>query len=226
MAESKEYFDIAPFIDHTLLKPVATEEEIVKLCQEAIEHRFASVCVPPCYVKRAREVVRKTPVALGTVIGFPLGYQVFDIKMRETQKAIKQGAREIDAVINLAELKSGNYKKVKNEIEELSWLTQDEGCLLKVIIETAYLTRPEMERICEICAGSDVDYVKTSTGFAHAGAQAEDVRFLRQILPADIKIKASGGIKTYEQALELLNSGAERIGTSAGLDIIRYVQIS
>ena len=216
----KEIFDLAPFIDHTLLKPISTEDEIAKLCQEGKQYRFASVCVPPVFVKQAAKDLKKAKIEISTVIGFPLGYNLLEVKMLEARKALKHGASELDVVMNLAEFKSGNFKKVMKEMNELSWFIHDEGARIKYIIETAYLDQDEMFRICEMALKTELDFIKTSTGYASSGAKLEDVKFLRANLPSFIKIKASGGIKTYQQAFEFVNSGADRIGTSNGIELV------
>ncbi|MFC5269072.1 deoxyribose-phosphate aldolase [Adhaeribacter terreus] len=213
--------NLAAYIDHTLLRPDATQEQILQLCAEAREHQFAAVCVPPCYVRTAKEALAETSVNIATVIGFPLGYSLADVKFFETHKALAQGATEIDMVINVAAFKSGHFSEVQEEIEQLSTLCHFKNAVLKVIVETALLTEEELVQICEMCAGANVDYVKTSTGFASRGASVRDVEIMRANLPEHIKIKASGGIKTREFALELIAAGADRIGTSSGVALMQ-----
>lgn len=212
--------NLASYIDHTLLRPDATQEQILTLCEEARRFNFAAVCVPPCYVKTAREALAETPVNIASVIGFPLGYSLTDVKFFETHKALAHGATEIDMVINVAAFKSGHYGEVQEEIEQLSTLCHFKNAVLKVIVETALLTTDELVRICNMCAAANVDYVKTSTGFSTRGASLEDVRIMRENLPEHIKIKASGGIKTKEFALELIVAGANRLGTSSGVALL------
>jgi deoxyribose-phosphate aldolase len=218
----KEFFDISGYIDHTVLKPTVTEETVIKICQEARENKFASVCIPPVFVKLASRELKKSKVNVCTVIGFPLGYNHPDIKKAEVRKAMKQGAEELDIVVNLTDFKSGKYKKFRKEVDELSWLIHDDGGIVKFILETANLSQEELKIMCDLFSETEVDYVKTSTGFAEKGAQLEDVIYLRKNLPAEIKIKASGGIKSYQDAFSFITNGADRIGTSSGLEIISY----
>jgi len=213
--------DLASFIDHTALKPFVTEEQIIQLCAQAAQYRFKAVCVPPCYVPLATEYLKTQQTAVCTVIGFPLGYQTFSVKRMEAEEALKQGASEIDLVINISQFKSGKYAEVLLEIEQITQLVHSHGALIKIIIETAYLSKEEIQKICEICAEAGVDFVKTSTGFAPYGAKVEDVRWMRQQLPGHIRIKASGGIQTLEQAQELIAAGASRLGTSSGIEIMQ-----
>jgi deoxyribose-phosphate aldolase len=212
--------NIASKIDHTLLKADCTQNDIINLCKEAIENNFYSVCVPPSYVKLASEVLSETEVKVCTVIGFPLGYQTTGNKLFEADEAIAAGATEVDMVVNISAFKSGNMPVITNEINRMTLMVQQKKALLKVIIETAYLNREEIKSLCEICAKAKVDFVKTSTGYAERGATVEDVVFMRSILPPSVSIKASGGIKTKEDAVKLLEAGAERLGTSSGVKII------
>ena len=215
---------LAPLLDHTLLRPEATEAHIRQLCREAQAHGFASVCVPPSYVALADGLLANTPVAVGTVIGFPLGYAERRVKYREAEIALADGATELDMVINIGALKSGQPALVQAEIQDLAKLCHVHDALLKVIIETALLTAAEMAQVCALCADADEeatpDYVKTSTGFASRGASVEDVLLLRRLLPAHIKIKASGGIRTRAAAEALVAAGADRIGTSNGVAMV------
>lgn len=209
------------YIDHTNLKPTATETEIRKLCAEAYEHRFRTVCVPPSYVLYASDILAGSPVKVCTVIGFPLGYNSLAVKVTEAEKAIEDGATELDMVINLARFKSMAYLSVREEIATLAGLTQSQGALLKVIIETAYLDETEIRIACELCIEAKADFVKTSTGFGPTGAALEQVKLIRSLLTDSMQVKASGGIKTYEQALAFIEAGATRIGTSSGIDIVK-----
>ncbi|MBK0401449.1 deoxyribose-phosphate aldolase [Adhaeribacter sp. BT258] len=213
--------NLAAYIDHTLLRPDATQEQILSLCAEAKAYNFAAVCVPPCYVKTAKEALAETSVNIASVIGFPLGYSLTDVKFFETHKALAHGASEIDMVINVAAFKSGHFSEVQDEIEQLSTLCHFKNAVLKVIVETALLTEKELVQVCEMCAVANVDYVKTSTGFASRGAGLRDVEIMRANLPENIKIKASGGIKTREFALELIAAGANRLGTSSGIALMQ-----
>jgi len=214
--------NLSSYIDHTLLSPVARETDIRKLCEEAWIHQFKAVCVAPTYVAYTKEMLEFCPVKIeiATVIGFPLGYSTLETKIVEVQNALTDGASELDVVMNISQFKSMAYLSVREEIRRLSEIVHENKGLLKLIIETAYLDSFELYTACEICAEAGVDFVKTSTGFAPGGAEIETVRKMRSILPAEIKIKASGGIKTYEQAMAFVEAGADRIGTSAGVNIV------
>ena len=212
---------LAATLDHTLLRPDCTEAQIVQLCQEARLHGFASACVPPCYVPVAARELSGSGVAVCTVIGFPLGYVNSRVKFREAEIALTEGATELDMVLNVSWLKSGQYEAVQAEIEDLADLAEVNSALLKVIIETALLTEAELETAARLCAEAGAHFVKTSTGFASRGASVADVELLRRVLPAHVRIKASGGIRTREQALALLAAGADRLGTSNSLAIIQ-----
>jgi deoxyribose-phosphate aldolase len=212
---------IAATLDHTLLRPDCTEEQIMQLCQEARQHGFASACVPPYYVPVAARELNGSGVAVCTVIGFPLGYNSPRVKFREAEIALAEGATELDLVLNISALKSGQLDAVKAEVEDIADLTEVHDAVLKVIIETALLTEAEMETAARLCAEAGANFVKTSTGFASRGASVADVELLRRVLPAGIRIKASGGIRTREQALALLAAGADRLGTSNSLLLIQ-----
>ena len=207
-------------IEHTILKPDTMESDIKKLCEEAIEHGFFGVCVPPYFVKYASIILKDSSVKIVTVTGFPLGYNTTPAKVEEARKAMDEGAHEIDMVMNIAALKNNDLNFVQNDIQSVATLVQLKGCKLKVIIETALLSNEEKVKACEICAKVGVDFVKTSTGFASSGAKLKDIELMRKNLPASIKIKASGGIKTKEQAKDLVKAGADRLGTSSGPDLI------
>ena len=208
------------YIDHTLLRPDATETQIRKLCAEADTHQFAAVCVPPCYVNLAFELLNNTRVNVASVVGFPLGYTTFTNKVNECHDVIARGANEIDAVLNIAALKTGNTDFVFKELMALSDVCKAGQAKLKVIIETALLTPAEIEEACQLCAQAGADMVKTSTGFASRGATLADVQLMRRVLPEKVKIKAAGGIKTYTLAKQLIEAGADRIGTSSGLQLM------
>ena len=212
--------NLAPHLDHTLLRPDCTADQIRQLCREASEYGFASVCVPPCFVALAAEALAGTAVAVGTVVGFPLGYQDSRTKFREAEYAIEAGATELDMVINMAWLKSGNVAQVEEEIEDLADLAHVHDALLKVIIETALLTEAEIVLAAQLCVEAGADFVKTSTGFASRGASVADVELLRANLPAKMRIKASGGIRTRASALALLAAGADRIGSSNSVALL------
>ncbi len=203
--------EILSHVDHTQLKAYAAWEDIKKLCEEALELHTASVCVPPCYVKRIKEAYPDLNIC--TVIGFPLGYSVTEAKAAETKKALEDGAGEIDMVINITDVKNGDYDAVEREIRTLKEITGEK--ILKVIIETCYLTEGEKIRLCEIVTRAKADYIKTSTGFGTAGASLEDIRLFREHIGSDVKMKAAGGIRTKEDMEAYLKEGCERIGSSA-----------
>ena len=210
--------NIASYIDHTLLKPIATREDIKKLCEEAKEYNFASVCVNPCWVSYASKLLAGSAVKVCTVIGFPLGANDSSVKAFETKTAIEQGAGEVDMVINIGALKAADYETVKNDIEAVRKASA--GKILKVIIETSYLTDEEKQKVCEICAACGVDFVKTSTGFSSNGATEHDVALMAKAAGEKVRVKASGGIRTREDALKMIKAGASRLGTSAGIKIV------
>ncbi len=209
---------IASIIDHTLLKPNATREEIEKLCKEAREYSFASVCVNPVYVSTSASLLMDSSVKVCTVIGFPLGSTTSIVKVIEARDAIANGADEIDMVINIGALKSGNDDLVLDDIKAVRKAT--DGKILKVIIETAYLTEEEKIKACKISKEAKADFVKTSTGFAPTGAKVEDVMLMRKIVGEDMGVKASGGIKDIKIAEEMVKAGATRLGTSSGIAIV------
>ena len=198
--------NLAKYIDHTILKATATKEDVAKLCDEAVRYGFASVCVNPFWVGMCSDLLKGSGVKVCTVIGFPL----------EANLAIKQGAEEVDMVINIGALKSGMLDVVRNDISAVR--EASEGTVLKVIIETSYLTDEEKETVCKICAECGVDFVKTSTGFSDAGAKAEDVKLMAKA--SGLKVKASGGIRSKADALKMIEAGASRLGTSAGVKIV------
>ncbi|HRE51657.1 MAG TPA: deoxyribose-phosphate aldolase [Flavitalea sp.] len=212
---------IAACIDHTLLKPTASAEEIDALCREAKAYGFAAVCVPPPFVRRAAGLLADSKTKIATVIGFPFGYSTAKAKLAETLQAIEDGADELDAVINLIALKNSDWDYLAEEIALLIPVIRREGRILKVIIESGVLTDEEIIRCCEIYAKAGVDFLKTSTGYAQKGASAEHVQLLRRHLPSAIKIKASGGIRDYAFARQLLAAGADRLGCSAGVTIVK-----
>ena len=205
-------------IDHTLLKQDATPEQILKLCEEAKEYDFMSVCVNPAYVPLAAEALKGSSVKVCTVIGFPLGMNLTKTKVEEAQLCIKQGADEIDMVINVGMLKSGNDDYVEAEIAELKAVAGER--VLKVIIETCLLTDEEKVRVCRLAKNAGADFVKTSTGFSTGGATVHDVRLMRETVGPEMGVKASGGVRTHEDLLAMVEAGANRIGTSNGTKII------
>ena len=202
--------EILKHIDHTLLKAVSDEKGILDICKEAVEHKTASVCIPPSYVKLAKEKFPSLNVC--TVIGFPLGYSTTAVKVFETEDAVKNGADEIDMVINIGDVKNGSFDKVTEEISAVRKAAG--GKILKVIIETCYLTEEEKIRLCKCVTDGGADYIKTSTGFGTAGAQKEDIVLFKNNIGKDVKIKAAGGIRTKEAMEEFIELGCDRIGTS------------
>ena len=203
--------ELLQHIDHTLLKPFATWEQITKLCGEAVENHTASVCVPPCYVGKIRQ--NYPDLKICTVIGFPLGYETTEGKIADTVKCLEDGADEIDMVINICDVKNGNFDAVAEEIAKIRKAT--EGKVLKVIIETCYLTQEEKTRLCRIVTDAKADYIKTSTGFGDAGATMDDILLFKREIGKDVRIKAAGGIRTARQAEEYILNGCDRVGASA-----------
>ncbi|MCR3761786.1 deoxyribose-phosphate aldolase [Clostridium felsineum] len=211
--------EIANIIDHTALKPDTTKEQILKLIEEAKKYKFASVCVNPRWVKLASMELKGSKVKVCTVIGFPLGASTTETKVFETKNAIENGAEEVDMVISIGDLKNENNDYVKRDIEEVV-KTAKEKAIVKVIIETCLLTDEEKIRVCKLAKDAGADFVKTSTGFSTAGAKAEDIELMRKTVGDNMGVKASGGIHTREEALQMINSGATRIGASASITII------
>ena len=207
------------YIDHTLLKAAATEDEIVQLCQEARENNFMSVCVNPSNVALSYDSLRGCDVKVCTVIGFPLGATTTKTKVFETIEAIENGALEVDMVVNVGAIKSENWDYVKNDIEEVAIAAKGKA-LLKVIIETCLLTDEEKVRVCAICKMIGVDFVKTSTGFSTGGATVEDVALMRKVVGSEVGVKASGGVKDEASAKAMIEAGANRLGTSSGIAIL------
>jgi deoxyribose-phosphate aldolase len=207
-------------IEHTLLKPYCSVADVEKLCAEAVEHNFYGVCVIPYFVRNAKNFLKGSNVKLITVVGFPFGYNHTPAKVEEVKKVIDAGADEIDMVMNVAALKNGDYNVVANDIESVAMAVHMHNKIIKVIIESGVLSDDEIVKACEICANAGVNFVKTSTGYAEKGSTVEAVQLIRKTLPEKIKIKASGGIKTKEFALKLIEAGADRIGTSSGIEII------
>ncbi len=205
-------------VDHTQLKAFATWEDIRKLCDEAVKYHTASVCVPPSYVKRIHETYGEQ-INICTVVGFPLGYSVTEAKLAETRKALEEGCGEIDMVVNIGDVKNGDFDKVETEIHTLK-----EACgehVLKVIIETCYLTEEEKIALCRAVTNAGADYIKTSTGFGTGGAAKEDVELFRKHIGPDVKIKAAGGVSTLEDLEMFLRLGCDRVGTSRAVGLYR-----
>ncbi len=211
--------DVAKYIDHTLLKAFATEDDIKKLCSEAQENHFKSVCVNPTHVKLAKEMLKNSDVLVCTVIGFPLGANTISSKTFETQDAINNGADEIDMVINIGKAKEHNYSYIEEEIKSVVNVANNK--LVKVIIETCYLTDEEKVAVCKCAENAKANFVKTSTGFGTKGATKEDVALMRKTVSSTMQVKASGGIRTYEDFKWAVEAGATRIGASSGIEIIK-----
>lgn len=211
---------LARMIDHTLLKPDATENEVKKLCEEAKQFTFASVCINPSFVPLCSELLRNTKVKVCTVIGFPLGATTTEVKRIETEQAIDNGALEVDMVINVGKLKSGNLDYVFNDINQVVLAAKRKNAVCKVIIETALLTDEEKVKACYIAKEAKADFVKTSTGFSKGGATAGDVALMRYVVGSSVGVKASGGVRTKEDAQLMIESGADRIGASASVKIV------
>lgn len=213
--------NLATLIDHTLLKPEATYTAIERLCQEALEYQFAAVCVNPCYVTTCVKILT-AHIPVATVVGFPLGANTTPTKVAETRLAVAEGAREIDMVINIGALKSGEESYVEDEIAAIVAAAQNN--LVKVIIETALLTEGEKRTACQLARNAGAHFVKTSTGFSQGGATVEDVRLMRSIVGDRLGVKASGGIRCLQDALAMVTAGANRLGTSSGVAIINELR--
>ena len=213
--------EIAPMIDHTLLKPAATSAQIEELCAEASQYGFASVCVNPTHVRVCAELLKDAPSAVCTVIGFPLGASASVIKSYETEIAIQDGADEIDMVINIGALKDGNDALVLSDITGVVETAHSKDKIVKVIIETVLLTDAEKEKACLLAKEACADFVKTSTGFSGGGATVEDIALMRRVVGAEMGVKASGGVRSYADAVALIEAGATRLGASAGVKIMQ-----
>ena len=213
--------DISSYIDHTLLKPVCSFNEIERTCEEALHYKFAAVCIPPIAVRQAKQSTNGSMVKVATVIGFPFGYEVVKAKQTETEQAIIDGADELDIVINLIALKSGSWSYLENEMKALIDLAHVHHKLVKVIIESGLLTDSEIVHCCQLYSELGADFLKTSTGYAEKGASIEAVRLMHDNLPPSVRIKASGGIRTYDFACQLIEAGASRLGCSASVAIVK-----
>ena len=212
--------DVAKYIDHTILKPTTLRSDIKQLCTEAAANKFAAVCVPPNLVRYASEELRNHDTKVSTVIGFPFGYSVGAAKATEIEHAIHDGADELDVVINISALKNDDTNTLADEMEQMLQVVRRSGRVIKVIIESGILTDKEIIHCCRLYAELGVDYLKTSTGYAEKGASVHAVQLMRANLPSGIKIKASGGIRSLDSALEYIREGADRIGTSSGVAIL------
>ncbi len=207
--------EMLSYVDHTVLKAVTSWKEIKTLCEEAVEYKTASVCIPPSYISRVHEEFPTLNIC--TVVGFPLGYSVTEAKVLETQKAISDGASEVDMVINLGDVKNGDYGKVEEEIRELKQAVGNK--ILKVIIETCYLTEDEKIAMCQAVTAAKADYIKTSTGFGTAGATLLDIALFKKHIGPDVKIKAAGGVRTLEDLRAYIEAGCSRVGASAAVKL-------
>ena len=214
---------MAGLIDHTLLKPDATRDDIKRLCQEAIQYSFWSVCVNPSYVSLAASILRDTEVRVCSVVGFPLGANIPEVKAFEAERALEDGANEIDMVINIGALKAGDYELVRRDIEHVVKQGNrfQRDAIVKVIIETGLLTNKEVALACQVVKESGANFVKTSTGINTGGAKVQDVKLIRNLVGPEFGVKASGGIRTYKDAVKLIEAGANRIGTSSGTSIVK-----
>jgi deoxyribose-phosphate aldolase len=212
---------VAALIDHTLLKPEATSSDIARFCAEALQHRFAAVCVNPVFAAQVSEVLRGSTVKTCTVVGFPLGANLPAAKLHETQLALDDGAQEIDMVIHIGGLKAREDAAVKSEITSLAAAAHERKAILKVILETSLLNDSEKERACNLARHAGADFVKTSTGFSTSGATISDVALMRRVVGPHMGVKASGGIRTLTDLLKMVDAGATRIGTSNGVAIMQ-----
>lgn len=214
--------NILGMVDHTILKPEATQDMIVELCNEAMENNFAAVCVNPYYVSKCKEILKDSQVKIATVVGFPLGANTKEVKAFETKNAINNGAQEIDMVINIGALKDGDYHVVREDIEAVVEAAKDKA-IVKVIIETSLLTEEEKIKACELSKEAGADFVKTSTGFSTGGATVEDVRLMKSIVGDELEVKASGGVRDLDTAKKMIEAGATRLGTSSGVQISKEI---
>lgn len=210
------------YLEYTNLSPLLTYQAVDRMVEEAKAFNFIGLCLPPFWVKKAKRDLGDADIRMITVVGFPMGYQMTETKVAEIQKALDNGADELDVVMNLSAFKSG-MPWVKIELAKCATIIHQYEALLNVIIETAYLSDDEIQQACKICTDAGSDFVKTSTGYAPQGATLHHVKLIRSVLPAQVGIKAAGGIKTYQQALAMVQAGADRIGASSAVDIIRRV---
>jgi len=212
---------IASYIDHTILKPLTPVADVERLCSEAVEYGFAAVCIPPPYVKRCKAILSPTNVKIATVIGFPFGYSAIEAKVAESVLAIVDGADELDMVINLIALRNNDWDYLDKEVRLLLEIIHQKNKILKVIIESGLLSNEEIIKCCELYGKAGIDYLKTSTGYAEKGASVSAVTLMRTHLPANVKIKASGGIRSYDFAKQLIDAGADRLGCSSSVEIVK-----
>lgn len=209
------------FIDHTILKPTTLISDIENLCAEAIEYQFAAVCVPPNFIKQSKALTKDTPVKVATVIGFPFGYSAVEAKLAEIVLALVDGVDELDIVINISAIKNNDWEYLANEINHLLPVIKQHNKTVKIIIESGILTDDEIIKCCQLYGAAGIDYLKTSTGYAEKGASVHAVELFRKNLPPDVQIKASGGIRDYAFAKQLVEAGATRLGCSAGVAIVK-----
>jgi len=212
--------NIAAYIDHTVLKPTTTMGDVEKICAEAMKYQFAAVCVPPLYVKKAKELLGDCSIKVATVIGFPFGYAAIEAKVAELVLAIIDGADELDVVINISAIKNNDWQFLANEINAILPIVKNKNKLIKVIIESGILTDEEIVKCCDLYGAAGVDFLKTSTGYAEKGATVEAVQLMRKHLADNVRIKASGGIKNYHFAKQLIDAGANRLGCSSSIAIV------
>ncbi|MEO7766281.1 MAG: deoxyribose-phosphate aldolase [Ferruginibacter sp.] len=212
--------NIAAYIDHTVLKPTTLVSDVEKVCLEAIHYQFAAVCIPPLFVKKAHGMIEGTPVKVATVIGFPFGYSAIEAKVAELVLAIVDGADELDLVINISAIKNNDWQFLANEINATLPIVRSKNKVIKIIIESGILTDEEIIKCCDLYGAAGVDFMKTSTGYAEKGATIESVQLMRKHLNYNIRVKASGGIKTYTFAKQLIDAGADRLGCSSSIFIV------
>lgn len=211
---------LSKMIDHTLLKADAREEEIIKLCEEAIEYEFKAVCINPVYVSKCRQLLKNSDIKIATVIGFPLGNNKMEVKSLEAKLAVEDGADEVDMVINIPALKNKDYNTVEEDILAVVE-SVNKKAIVKVIIETCYLTEEEKIKACELSKKAGADFLKTSTGFGRDGAREVDIKLMKRVVGNHMEIKASGGIRDFNKAKKMIDAGASRLGASAGIEIIK-----
>jgi len=211
---------INSYIDHTILKPTTVVADIEKVCNEAREFEFAAVCIPPPFIKKSQNLLQGTNVKVATVIGFPFGYSAVEAKLAEILLAMVDGADELDVVINIMAIKNNDWQYISNEINHIIPVVKSKDKIIKIIIESGVLTNEELLKCCKLYGAAGIDFLKTSTGYAEKGASVETVRIMRENLPASVQIKASGGIRTYEFARQLIDAGATRLGCSASVAIV------
>lgn len=211
---------VASLIDHTLLKPEATQNDVARACEEGLRYAFCSVCINPHWVKFAATALAGSPVRVCTVVGFPFGASATGTKLAEAEIGLSEGAQELDMVQNVGALRSGDFQTVRKEIAEIAKLAHSHGAILKVILETCLLTDDEKVAACRLAADAKADFVKTSTGFSTAGATIEDIKLMRQTVGKELGVKASGGVRTIDALCQMVAAGATRIGTSSGVSIL------